>query len=61
MKPHFQQYQAKQIEPPGFTHWWYVADENGYNVTTFPEKPGAKFTTEKHAKEIAEKMNQGTQ
>jgi hypothetical protein len=50
-------YTAKQIEPPGCSNWWYVADENGYNVATFPEKPGAKFTTEQRAKEIAEKMN----
>lgn len=34
--------------------WWAVMNANGVNCLTFEEKPGAKFTDEKTAKELAE-------
>ncbi len=49
-------------EPSGGNNdWWYVANNTGFNALTFPEKPGAVFTSEAHAKEIAEQWNGGTQ
>lgn len=41
----------------GANDWWYVANSVGYNCLTFPEKPGAKFTSEAHAKQLAEDWN----
>lgn len=36
---------------------WYVANVQGFNCLTFPNKPGAVFTSEKRAKEIADEWN----
>ena len=41
----------------GANAWWYVANSQGLNVLTFPEKPGAVFTSGEHAKAIAEAWN----
>jgi hypothetical protein len=40
----------------GKNNWWYVANREGLNVLAFESKPGAKFTDEKTARSIAEKM-----
>lgn len=36
---------------------WAVLNSAGYNVLTFPEKPGAKFTTLEHATQICDRLN----
>lgn len=41
----------------GANDWWYVANCMGFNCLTFPDKPGAVFTTESHAKQLAEDWN----
>ena len=37
--------------------WWMVLNANGLNVLSFASAPGAKFTTEWHAKAIADGWN----
>jgi hypothetical protein len=34
-----------------------VVDERGFNCLSFPEAPGAKFTTKEHAQEICDLWN----
>ena len=34
-----------------------VVDERGFNCLSFPETPGAKFTTKEHAQEICDMWN----
>ena len=41
----------------GVNSAWYVANSIGFNCLTFPDKPGAVFTSESRAKEIAEEWN----
>ena len=41
----------------GKNDWWHVANSQEFNCLAFPEKPGAKFTTEAHAREIADAWN----
>lgn len=36
---------------------WYVANAQGFNCLTFQNKPGAVFTSEKRAREIADEWN----
>lgn len=36
---------------------WYVSNKDGINCLTFKSKPGAVFTNEQAAKEIADKWN----
>lgn len=45
-------------EPSGGDNdWWYVANSQGVNCLAFPAKPGAKFTTENHARQLATEWN----
>lgn len=41
----------------GKNDWWYVANAQGFNCLHFPDKPGAKFTDEARAKQLAEAWN----
>lgn len=41
----------------GDNDWWYVANKDGLNVLTFKSNPGAVFTSEQAAKEIADHWN----
>ena len=45
-------------EPSGGQNdWWYVANAQGFNCLTFPDKPGAKFTDKATAQHIAQDWN----
>ena len=37
--------------------WHCVCNKDGFNCLTFPDKPGAKFTTKEDATAICERWN----
>ena len=41
----------------GSNSWWFVANRDGFNCLSFPEKPGAKFTSREDAEAIADAWN----
>jgi len=41
----------------GANDLWYVANAGGFNCLAFVDAPGAKFTSEIRAKEIADSFN----
>ncbi len=54
----FGPYRAESLG--GKCGWWGVMNRNGFNCLTFPDKPGAVVTDEKHAKQIADEWNNHT-
>jgi hypothetical protein len=40
-----------------YGQWAGVENAQGFNCLTFPDKPGAKFTTMEHAEAIAKEWN----
>jgi hypothetical protein len=39
--------------------WHAVCNANGFNCLSFPDKPGAKFTTRENAERICAEWNRG--
>jgi len=40
-----------------YGYWAGVENAQGFNCLSFPDKPGAKFTTMEHAEAIAKEWN----
>ena len=51
---HFALPPYKAAHGGGANGWWYVANAQGFNVLSFADHPGVKFTSEANARKIAE-------